>query len=90
VKSSSGYVEKKRWCQDNYLSMNTLEMMDMLREQFRDNLTELGFVTSSSSGSGGGGGGGGGSITTPYASYDEDLLGCVLCSGLYPQVSDGV
>ncbi len=65
------YEEVRRWCRENFLSMPTLERLDSLREQFRQQLAEVGFASSpvpsgraagrdAAAGRGGGGGGGGG------------------------------
>lgn len=62
------YDEVRRWCRENFLSHPTLERLDSLREQFRQQLAEVGFASvavpsrrasgrdaAASAGSGGGG-----------------------------------
>lgn len=66
---TSSYDEVRRWCREKFLSQPTLERLDSLREQFRQQLAEVGFASSAvpshrasgrdaAAGSGRGGGGG--------------------------------
>lgn len=43
---SAPYGEVRKWCRDNFLSQPTLERLDSLREQFRQQLAEVGFTSS--------------------------------------------
>lgn len=38
------YSEVRRWCRDNFLSPATLERLDSIRQQFRQQLCEVGFA----------------------------------------------
>eukprot|EP00752_Nemacystus_decipiens_P002894 g2693.t1 len=70
------YDEVRKWCREKFLSQPTLERLDSLREQFRQQLAEVGFASSAvpsrrasgrdaaASSSGGGDGGGGGAGDT--------------------------
>ncbi|CAI0402208.1 unnamed protein product [Linum tenue] len=81
VKAFQGYKEAKRtrsdrsFCWDNFLSPVTLRMMEEMREQFRDLLTDIGFVDRSKT-------------ADAYDQYSHDLemVSAVLCAGLYPKV----
>lgn len=59
--------------------MSTLEMLDSIREQFRTSLAELGFAARDPPPA---------SAVPDYKAnmHDMNLLHCVLCSGLSPQV----
>ncbi|CAB1110716.1 unnamed protein product [Ectocarpus sp. CCAP 1310/34] len=43
---TSSYNEVRRWCREKFLSQPTLERLDNLREQFRQQLAEVGFASS--------------------------------------------
>ncbi|CAM9970617.1 unnamed protein product, partial [Ectocarpus fasciculatus] len=43
---TSSYDEVRRWCREKFLSQPTLERLDNLREQFRQQLAEVGFASS--------------------------------------------
>ena len=99
------YRDRKAYCQENFLSIATLEMIWDLRRELRRQLEEIGFVErgrrrqprglSPRNGQGQGqrqgqGQGGGDEDeedemeTQEHA--DPNLLKCILCSALYPQV----
>lgn len=42
---TGSYDDVRRFCRENFLSHPTLEMLDNLREQFRQQLAEVGFTT---------------------------------------------
>lgn len=42
---TGSYDDVRRFCRENFLSHPTLEMLDSLREQFRQQLAEVGFTT---------------------------------------------
>ncbi|CAN0120251.1 unnamed protein product, partial [Hapterophycus canaliculatus] len=42
---SASYGDVRKWCRDNFLSQPTLERLDSLREQFRQQLAEVGFAS---------------------------------------------
>lgn len=64
---------------ENFLSMSTLEYLDSVREQFRSSLAELGFAAKDPPPV---------DAVPDYSrnEHDLNLLRCVLCSGLSPQV----
>lgn len=43
---ASSYDQLRKWCRENFLSQPTLERLDNLREQFRQQLAEVGFASS--------------------------------------------
>lgn len=43
---TDSYAEVRQWCRDNFLSHPTLERLDNLRKQFRQQLAEAGFASS--------------------------------------------
>ena len=73
----------------HFLSANTLKMMADMREQFRELLSDAGFIAPTirrGRYGGGGGGGGGGSECNRHGS-NTTLVKAVLCAGLYPNVA---
>ncbi|XP_050227826.1 DExH-box ATP-dependent RNA helicase DExH1 isoform X2 [Mercurialis annua] len=81
VKAFEGYKDAKRnrnersFCWDNYLSPITLRMMEDMREQFLDLLSDIGFVDKSR-----------GAIAYNQYSHDLEMVSAILCAGLYPNV----
>lgn len=81
LKAFEGWKEAKRtrtersFCWENFLSPITLQMMDDMRKQFVDLLSDIGFVDKSK-----------GPIS--YNQYGDDLemVCAILCAGLYPNV----
>ncbi|GAB4834074.1 hypothetical protein Ancab_032327 [Ancistrocladus abbreviatus] len=67
--------EERAFCWQNYLSPITLQMMDDMRKQFVDLLSDIGFVDKSKG-------------PEAYNQYSDDLemVCAVLCAGLYPNV----
>ncbi|MCO5590440.1 hypothetical protein L7F22_044410 [Adiantum nelumboides] len=61
------------FCWDNYLSPQTLEGMYSLRKQFKDLVREAGFMN--------------GDNFVNHDPTSSDLLGGVICSGLFPRVA---
>ncbi|KAA3464041.1 ATP-dependent RNA helicase DHX36 isoform X2 [Gossypium australe] len=81
VKAFEGYKDAKRngreraFCWENFLSPVTLQMMEDMRIQFIDLLSDIGFVDKSR----------GASVYNQY-SHDLEMVCAVLCAGLYPNV----
>ncbi|XP_057999659.1 DExH-box ATP-dependent RNA helicase DExH1 isoform X2 [Hevea brasiliensis] len=81
VKAFEGYREAKRnrneraFCWENFLSPITLQMMEDMREQFLNLLTDIGFVDKSR----------GAGAYNQY-SHDLEMVSAILCAGLYPNV----
>uniref|UniRef100_A0A9I9CWN1 RNA helicase n=1 Tax=Cucumis melo TaxID=3656 RepID=A0A9I9CWN1_CUCME len=81
LKAFEGWKDAKRngaersFCWDNFLSPVTLQMMDDMRMQFLDLLSDIGFVNKSRG-------------PSAYNQYSQDLemVCAVLCAGLYPNV----
>lgn len=81
LKAFEGWKEAKRsgkeraFCWENFLSPVTLQMMDDMRMQFLDLLSDIGFVDKSRG-------------PTAYNQYSHDLemVCAILCAGLYPNV----
>ncbi|KAL6145456.1 hypothetical protein ACLB2K_056143 [Fragaria x ananassa] len=81
VKAFEGWKGAKRngsgksFCWDNFLSPVTLQMMEDMRFQFVDLLSNIGFVDKSK----------GASAYNQY-SHDLEMVSAILCAGLYPNV----
>ncbi|KAG0570050.1 hypothetical protein KC19_6G135700 [Ceratodon purpureus] len=81
LKAFESWQEAKRagrernFCWENYLSSNTLQMMDDMRRQFQDLLSDIGFLDKSR----------GPQIYNLY-SQDLEMVRAVLCAGLFPSV----
>nr|VDC89192.1 unnamed protein product [Brassica oleracea] len=81
VKAFEGYRDAKRggherdFCWENFLSPLTLKMMEDMRNQFLDLLSDIGFVDKSR----------GPNVYNQY-SQDMEMVSAVLCAGLYPNV----
>ncbi|XP_015577824.1 DExH-box ATP-dependent RNA helicase DExH1 isoform X2 [Ricinus communis] len=81
VKAFEGYMEAKcnrnerAFCWENFLSPITLRMMEDMREQFLNLLSDIGFVDKSK----------GASAYNQY-SHDLEMVSAILCAGLYPNV----
>ncbi|XP_020535656.1 DExH-box ATP-dependent RNA helicase DExH1 isoform X2 [Jatropha curcas] len=81
VKAFEGYKEAKRtrneraFCWEKFLSPITLQMMEDMREQFLNLLSDIGFVDKSR----------GASAYNQY-SHDLEMVSAILCAGLYPNV----
>ncbi|CAH8382009.1 unnamed protein product [Eruca vesicaria subsp. sativa] len=81
VKAFEGYRDAKRggnerdFCWENFLSPVTLKMMEDMRNQFLDLLSDIGFVDKSRG-------------PNAYNQYSQDMemISAVLCAGLYPNV----
>ncbi|KAF8006930.1 hypothetical protein BT93_K1045 [Corymbia citriodora subsp. variegata] len=81
LKAFEGWKEAKRsgkersFCWENYLSPMTLQMMDDMRMQFLNLLSDIGFVDKSKG-------------PSAYNLYSNDLemVCAILCAGLYPNV----
>ncbi|KAI4364040.1 hypothetical protein MLD38_020183 [Melastoma candidum] len=81
LKAFEGWKDAKRagkdksYCWENFLSPPTLQMMDDMRMQFLDLLSDIGFVDKSRG-------------PAAYNRYSNDLemVCAVLCAGLYPNV----
>ncbi|GMN39573.1 hypothetical protein TIFTF001_008810 [Ficus carica] len=81
LKAFEGWKEAKRngkeraFCWEKFLSPVTLQMMDDMRMQFLDLLSDIGFVDKSRG-------------PTAYNQYSHDLemVCAILCAGLYPNV----
>ncbi|XP_010509536.1 PREDICTED: DExH-box ATP-dependent RNA helicase DExH1-like isoform X2 [Camelina sativa] len=80
LKAYEGYRDAKRggnekdFCWQNFLSPVTLRMMEDMRNQFLDLLSDIGFVDKSR--------------PSAYNQYSQDMemVSAVLCAGLYPNV----
>ena len=70
---STAYRVRKDFCQENFLSIATLEMIAELRKQFRQQLVEIGFASRFRP-------------EDEQRPVDVNLVKCVLCSGLYPNI----
>lgn len=81
VKAFEGYKEAKRnrneraFCWEYFLSPVTLRMMEDMRDQFLNLLSDIGFVNKSR----------GVSAYNQY-SHDMEMVSAILCAGLYPNV----
>ncbi|KAJ3690094.1 hypothetical protein LUZ61_019258 [Rhynchospora tenuis] len=66
---------EKSFCWENFLSPITLKMIDDMRNQFIDLLSEIGFISKARG-------------VKAYNQYGNDLemISAVLCAGLYPNV----
>nr|DAD48355.1 TPA_asm: hypothetical protein HUJ06_018292 [Nelumbo nucifera] len=66
---------ERAFCWDNFLSPMTLQMMEDMRNQFLDLLSDIGFVNKSLG-------------SKAYNQYSDDLemVCAILCAGLYPNV----
>ncbi|KAI6673971.1 hypothetical protein NL676_001877 [Syzygium grande] len=81
LKAFEGWKEAKRsgkersFCWENFLSPVTLQMMDDMRMQFLNLLSDIGFVDKSKG-------------PSAYNHYSDDLemVCAILCAGLYPNV----
>ncbi|XP_037450791.1 DExH-box ATP-dependent RNA helicase DExH1-like isoform X1 [Triticum dicoccoides] len=81
LKAFEAWKEAKRsgrersFCWENFLSPMTLKMMDGMRNQFFDLLSDIGFVSKTRG-------------VKAYNHYGKDLemVSAVLCAGLYPNV----
>ncbi|CAH9063561.1 unnamed protein product [Cuscuta europaea] len=82
LKAYEGWKDAKRkgnergYCWENFLSPITLQMMEDMRMQFLDLLSDIGFVDKSKG-------------PQAYNEYSNDLemLCAILCAGLYPNVA---
>ncbi|KAG9131678.1 hypothetical protein Leryth_009422 [Lithospermum erythrorhizon] len=74
-KDAKRHGKEKPFCWENYLSPVTLSMMDDMRMQFIDLLSDIGFVDKSRG-------------PNVYNQYSDDLevVSAILCAGLYPNV----
>ncbi|CAM8927428.1 unnamed protein product [Rhodiola kirilowii] len=65
----------RAFCWDNFLSPVTLQMMDDMKKQFLDLLSDIGFVNKSQA-------------SNAYNKYSSDMemVSAILCAGLYPNV----
>ncbi|XP_010552096.1 PREDICTED: DExH-box ATP-dependent RNA helicase DExH1 isoform X1 [Tarenaya hassleriana] len=81
LKAFEGYRDAKRegcerdYCWQNFLSPMTLRMMEDMRNQFLDLLSDIGFVDKSC-----------GSNAYNQYSHDLEMVSAILCAGLYPNV----
>ncbi|XP_031279106.1 DExH-box ATP-dependent RNA helicase DExH1 isoform X2 [Pistacia vera] len=81
LKAFEGYKDAKcnrrerDFCWENYLSPVTLQMMEDMRNQFLDLLSDIGFVNKSK----------GANAYNQY-SHDLEMVCAILCAGLYPNV----
>ncbi|XP_057951313.1 DExH-box ATP-dependent RNA helicase DExH1 isoform X2 [Malania oleifera] len=81
LKAFEGWKAAKRngkeraYCWENFLSPVTLHMMEEMRNQFLDLLSDIGFVNKSRG-------------PSAYNQYSDDLemICAILCAGLYPNV----
>ncbi|KAF8396362.1 hypothetical protein HHK36_017979 [Tetracentron sinense] len=81
LKAFEGWKDAKRngreraFCWENFLSPVTLQMMEEMRSQFLDLLSNIGFVNKSRG-------------AKAYNQYSDDLemVCAILCAGLYPNV----
>ncbi|CAH8264868.1 unnamed protein product [Arabidopsis lyrata] len=80
LKAYEGYRDAKRggnekdFCWQNFLSPVTLRMMEDMRNQFLDLLSDIGFVDKSKP-----------NAYNQY-SHDMEMISAILCAGLYPNV----
>ncbi|KAK9921475.1 hypothetical protein M0R45_029984 [Rubus argutus] len=81
VKAFEGWKDAKHngtgksFCWDNFLSPVTLQMMEDMRFQFVDLLSNIGFVDKSR-----------GANAYNQCSHDLEMVSAILCAGLYPNV----
>ncbi|XP_059451853.1 DExH-box ATP-dependent RNA helicase DExH1-like [Corylus avellana] len=81
LKAFEGWKDAKRngreraFCWDSFLSPVTLQLMDDMRMQFLDLLSDIGFVDKSR----------GANAYSQY-SHDLEMVCAILCAGLYPNV----
>lgn len=81
LKAFEGWKEAKSnriersFCWENFLSPITLQMMDDMRKQFVDLLSDIGFVDKAK----------GPNVYNQY-SHDMEMVCAILCAGLYPNV----
>ncbi|KAH1262507.1 DExH-box ATP-dependent RNA helicase DExH1 [Glycine max] len=81
LKAFEGWKEAKRsgnekqFCWDNFLSPATLRLIDNMRMQFLNLLSDIGFVDKSR----------GANVYNQY-SHDLEMVCAILCAGLYPNV----
>ncbi|XP_059441968.1 DExH-box ATP-dependent RNA helicase DExH1-like [Corylus avellana] len=81
LKAFEGWKDAKRngreraFCWDSFLSPVTLQLMDDMRMQFLDLLSDIGFVDKSR----------GANAYNQY-SHDLEMVCAILCAGLYPNV----
>ncbi|BAT11260.1 Os10g0471350 [Oryza sativa Japonica Group] len=81
VKAFEAWKEARRsgrersFCWENFLSPMTLQMMDDMRNQFFDLLSDIGFVSKTR-----------GLKAYNYYGKDLEMVCAVLCAGLYPNV----
>ncbi|KAK2655365.1 hypothetical protein Ddye_008417 [Dipteronia dyeriana] len=81
LKAFEGYKDAKRhgrerdFCWENFLSPITLQMMEDMRNQFLDLLSDIGFVDKSK-----------GASAYNHHSHDLEMVCATLCAGLYPNV----
>ena len=72
----AGWMQRRRavdYCWNNFLSPQTLEAIHSLRRQFKDLIRESGFLNGTAN------------ENNDYNRFE--LLGGVICSGLYPRVA---
>ena len=77
--SGDAAYQLRQWCREHFISDTVMETVRGLREQFLDHLQHAGFCDRTASGK----------AMASHSAYASDarLLQCVLCAGLYPQVS---
>ncbi|KAI8802682.1 P-loop containing nucleoside triphosphate hydrolase protein [Cladochytrium replicatum] len=74
------YAEEREFCEKNFLSSVTLTSIADLRDQYRQILVDIGFVTKSESE------GSPGKVRAQFSSSQIKVLKAVLVAGLYPNV----
>ena len=79
VKTSSGYREARRWCDENYLSNQTLQDISSNRSQYLSSLKEAGFLPSNYSENHS-------SFLNVYNS-DQGLIRALLAGAFSPQIA---
>jgi ATP-dependent RNA helicase DHX36 len=81
LKAFEGWQAAKRegrernYCWENFLSVSTLQMMEDMRRQFLDLLSDIGFIDKSR-----------GPQSFNQYSQDLEMVRAVLCAGLFPSV----
>ncbi|OWM79027.1 hypothetical protein CDL15_Pgr003198 [Punica granatum] len=81
LKAFEGYMDAKKsgkaraFCWENYLSPVTLKMIDDMRMQFLDLLSDIGFIDRSK-----------GASAYNHYSNDLEMVSAILCAGLFPNV----
>jgi ATP-dependent RNA helicase DHX36 len=81
LKAFEGWQAAKRagrernYCWENFLSVSTLQMMEDMRRQFLDLLSDIGFIDKSQ-----------GPQSFNQYSQDLEMVRAVLCAGLFPSV----